>query len=186
MVYAFLFKIILVFVTSFVFGLERQRAHKQVGFGTFTFVAIGACSFAIVALELFPENSAAILGATMTGVGFLGAGALIKNNDKIYGFTTAASIWVFAIYGILIGLGEYPIGGILYLVIWFVVIGDRYLEKRGIGSYKTRLVIVTNKLVCEDDIRNFLLKVGVKNTNLKQLYKIPTNVFVSVIIYTYG
>jgi putative Mg2+ transporter-C (MgtC) family protein len=158
-------KIIVVFVGSFIFGLERQRAHKQVGFGTFIFVAIGSCALTITSLEI-SQDSVGILGAIMTGVGFLGAGALIRNNDKIFGFTTAASIWVFAAFGVLVGVGDYIMSAILYLFIWIVIFYDRYLEKRGIGSYRTRIVIETNKICSQEEVMNFLKKTGVKKTKL--------------------
>ena len=135
------------FILSLLFGLERQYSHKPIGFGTYTFVAIGSCSLAIVAVALGFEHSIPLLSAIVTGIGFLGAGALIKTNDKIFGLTSAASIWAFAIFGLIIGIGEYVIGVMLYFVVWAVVIIDRMLERYGIGSYQKKVTIQTNKIV---------------------------------------
>ena len=135
------------FILSLLFGLERQYSHKPIGFGTYTFVAIGSCSLAIVAVALGFEHSIPLLSAIVTGIGFLGAGALIKTNDKIFGLTSAASIWAFAIFGLIVGIGEYVIGVMLYLVVWTVVIIDRLLERYGIGSYQKKVTIQTNKIV---------------------------------------
>lgn len=144
---AIILRFVITFVLSLLFGLERQYSHKPIGFGTYTFVAIGSCSLAIVAVALGFEHSIPLLSAIVTGIGFLGAGALIKTNDKIFGLTSAASIWAFAIFGLIIGIGEYVIGILLYLVVWTVVIIDRLLERYGIGSYQKKVTIQTNKIV---------------------------------------
>lgn len=152
-----LIRFIITFVSAMLFGFERQRSHKPIGFGTFVFVGVGSCGLAMAAVSINKENPLPLLSGIVTGIGFLGAGALIKTNDKIFGVTTAASIWAFAIFGILIGVGEYLAGMMIYLFMWFVVIIDRYLENKGIGSYQRKLVIKTNRMVPDKDIRNLLL-----------------------------
>ncbi len=146
-VLAILIRFLITLVLSLFFGLERQYSHKPIGFGTYTFVAIGSTCLAIIAVNLGFEHSIPLLSAIVTGIGFLGAGALIKTNDKIFGLTSAASIWAFAIFGLTIGIGEYATGAILYSLIWVVVIGDRLLERYGIGSYQKKVIIQTNKII---------------------------------------
>lgn len=146
----------LAFLLAFLFGLQRQRSHKPVGFGTFTFVTMGSCALAITASTIAHDNPLALLGAIVTGIGFLGAGALIKTTDKIFGFTTAASIWVFAIFGLTIGIGEYLIAGLLYGAVWIIIFFDRAFEKRGIGSYQVKMSITTNMIVPEKEIKHHL------------------------------
>ena|SRR5659263_171028 len=94
-----LLRLTLTFALSLIFGYERQRSHKPIGFGTFIFVSVGSCGLAITA-TILSENPLPLLGSVVTGIGFLGAGALIKTNEKTFGFTTAASVWLFAIFGI--------------------------------------------------------------------------------------
>ena len=147
------------FVLALVFGLERQKAHNPVGFGTFNFVALGACSLGITSIFISAEDPSGLLSAIVTGIGFLGAGALIKSNDRVFGFTTAASIWILAIFGLTIGIGDYFIGGALYLSIWIILGVDRILEVKGIGTYQKRITVVTNRMVDEKEIRkNFGVK----------------------------
>ena len=147
------------FVLSLLFGLERQRAHNPVGFGTFNFVAVGSCSLGITAMLISTESPFGLLSAIVTGIGFLGAGALIKSNDRVFGFTTAASIWILSIFGLKIGIGDYMIGGILYASVWLILGVDRILEAKGIGTYQKRITIVTNRMVEEREIRkNFDVK----------------------------
>jgi len=160
--------ILILLFKSFVFGIERQKSHKPVGFGTFIFVALGSCALAVTAIALSPENPLPLLSAIVTGIGFLGAGALVRTTDKIYGFTTAASIWVFAIVGLIIGTGNYAEGIALYILLWGVVYCDRYFENRGIGSYQKRLTVHVNKIISPRDIEK-VLSLGITNYKLISL-----------------
>ena len=150
-------RFILTFIFAFIFGLERQRAHKPVSFGTYIFVSIGSCALSLISLNLSPSNPLALLGSIVTGIGFLGAGALIKTTDKIFGFTSAASIWIFSILGLVIGAGEYLIGILIYIAVWVVIFVDSRLEERGIGSYQKRMIIITNSIVEEKKIKEILI-----------------------------
>jgi uncharacterized membrane protein YhiD involved in acid resistance len=128
-------------VLAVAFGLARQKLGKPIGFGTFVFVSIGSCALAITAMHMSPENPLPLLGSIITGVGFLGAGALIRTTDRIAGFTSAATIWVVAIFGLSVGVGEYLIAGILYAVIWIVILLDRLLEIRSVGAHARKLTV---------------------------------------------
>lgn len=163
---AIIIKLLVTFVLSFIFGYERQKSNKHVGFGTFIFVAIGACVLSIIALDFDPGNPISLIGAIITGIGFLGAGALIRGGDKVFGFTSAATIWAFAVFGVAIGVGEYSLGILLYSFIWIIVFFDKYLEREGIGSYRTKLVIKTKGYIEENKVRDFLVSMGIKKTKL--------------------
>jgi len=147
-----LLRLTLTFALSLIFGYERQRSHKPIGFGTFIFVSVGSCGLAITA-TLLNENPLPLLGSVVTGIGFLGAGALIKTNEKTFGFTTAASVWLFAIFGIIIGVGQYVIGTTIYLLTWIIIFFDKLFEKNGMGYYQKRLIINTNKIVEKSEIK---------------------------------
>ncbi|MCX9083366.1 MAG: MgtC/SapB family protein [Candidatus Methanoperedens sp.] len=152
-----LLKLTLTFALALIFGYERQRSHKPIGFGTFIFVSVGSCGLAITA-TLLNENPLPLLGSVVTGIGFLGAGALIKTNEKTFGFTTAASVWLFAIFGIIVGVGEYFIGIIIYLLTWIIIYFDKVFEKKGMGYYQKRLIINTNKIVEKSEIKKIFLE----------------------------
>lgn len=136
-----------VLIGSLFFGLVRQKLHKPIGFGTFTFVSLGSCALALTSLVVASENPLLLVGSIVTGVGFLGAGALIRTTDKTSGFTSAASIWLFAIFGIVVGLGEYLLGGVIYAISFLIIVIDGYLEEHSIGAYQKKMVITTNKLI---------------------------------------
>jgi putative Mg2+ transporter-C (MgtC) family protein len=152
-----LIRLTLTFALSLIFGYERQRSHKPIGFGTFIFVSVGSCGLAITA-TILNENPLPLLGSVVTGIGFLGAGALIKTNEKTFGFTTAASVWLFAIFGIIIGVGQYVIGITIYLLTWVIIYFDKLFEKKGMGYYQKRLIINTNKIVEKSDIKEIFLQ----------------------------
>jgi putative Mg2+ transporter-C (MgtC) family protein len=149
-------RILLVFLLSSLYGIERQKNHKPAGFGTFTLVAVGACSLVIIASEFGETYSVAIIGAVVTGIGFLGAGALLRNNDRVFGFATAASIWFFAIFGLVIGLGYFAIGFLIYVIVWLAVMFDNYLEEKGLGSYRRRVTITYNDFDKKDELSDIL------------------------------
>src|SRR5207249_9333948 len=69
-------RLVIVFLLAFGIGLERQLRRKPVGFGTFVFVSTGACALAILSVDLEDQNPLPLLGGVITGIGFLGAGAL--------------------------------------------------------------------------------------------------------------
>jgi uncharacterized membrane protein YhiD involved in acid resistance len=153
-------KILIVFVLTFLYGWERQRSHKPIGLGTFVLVATGSCGLTIVALQLSLTNSIFILGSIVSGVGFLGAGALMGGNssERMFEFTTAASVWLFSIFGIIMGLGYYEIGLIIYVFVWIVVFFDINLEKRFIDSYKREISIKTKGFMEKKEITDILSK----------------------------
>lgn len=134
-------RLLLTFFLAALFGLESQRSHKPVGFGTFAFVAIGSCALSLIALDSGGGTNIALMGAIISGIGFLGAGALIKTSDKVFGFMTAASVWLFSILGIIVGFGYYYLGAIVYLFMWFCVMTDTYFEKMGVGGYQKKIII---------------------------------------------
>jgi putative Mg2+ transporter-C (MgtC) family protein len=151
---------------SFLFGIERQFSNKSTGFGTFIFVSVGSYLLGELSLIFSPNNVLLIVGGVVTGIGFLGAGALIKTQDKIFGFTTSASIWIFSIIGLCVGLKRYDLAIIGYLIVWIVILTDKLFEKAGIGTYQRRLVIKTNKIVRKEEFIKFFKNYKWKLLNL--------------------
>lgn len=140
--YAVIERLIIVFLLSLVFGIERQSRKKPVGFGTFVFVAIGSALLSIIAIS-FSDGASPLplLSGTISGIGFLGAGALIKGPEKVFGFTTAAAIWGIAAFGMTIGTGLIAYGLIFYALFWAVLLIDVYFEKIKFGHHAARLSI---------------------------------------------
>lgn len=155
-IFGIILRLVITFLLSMLFGIERQSSHKPVGFGTFTFVSLGACTIALLAVSLGVDKSMGILGAAITGIGFLGAGALIKTGDKIFGANTAAAIWLFAIFGLVMGLGQYALAIVAYSLVWATVFFDRYFARQSLGSYQKRITIQTKEIIDEREIESII------------------------------
>ncbi|HSK00801.1 MAG TPA: MgtC/SapB family protein [Kofleriaceae bacterium] len=93
-----------------VIGVERELRNKPAGISTNCFVMAGACLFTFVSQSIDPNSPARIAAQVVSGVGFLGAGMILKSEaNTIKNLTTAASIWFAAAIGMVIGFGWYPI-----------------------------------------------------------------------------
>lgn len=109
-------------------GLDREQLDKPAGVRTFSIVAMGAAFFSLVGLIAFGENDAGarIAAQVVTGVGFLGAGAILHNRGNVLGLTTAAGIWGAAAVGMGFGFGLYvmSIGGAVLMLGVLRVVGQ--------------------------------------------------------------
>lgn len=92
-------------------GLEREYRQKPAGLRTNILIAVGSALFTIVSLEMTKgvADTSRVAGQIVTGIGFLGGGAIMRNRDTVHGMTTAATIWVNAAIGIAAGIGQYAI-----------------------------------------------------------------------------
>jgi putative Mg2+ transporter-C (MgtC) family protein len=116
-----------------IIGAERQMRHKIAGVTTHLMVAFGACGIAIMqellyhealalALELASQGITVnlerqrVIAQIVVGVGFLGAGTILKTSSGIYGLTTAATLWLGAMIGLIFGMGAYSLGIVLSVV----------------------------------------------------------------------
>ena len=108
----FLIRIAVCLVCGTTIGVERELRHKPAGISTNCFVIAGACLFTFISQEVDPNSPARIAAQVVSGIGFLGAGMILKAGDKVTNLTTAASVWFAAAIGMSIGMGWYLIAGI--------------------------------------------------------------------------
>jgi putative Mg2+ transporter-C (MgtC) family protein len=91
-----------------ILGVERELRNKPAGISTNCFVMAGACLFTFISMSVDPNSPARIAAQVVSGVGFLGAGMILKGEgNKVKNLTTAASVWFAAAIGMVIGLGWY-------------------------------------------------------------------------------
>ena len=108
--------LLVAFVLALPIGWNRARAERGAGLRTFPLVAMASCGFVQTANSVLGPglpNQANIMQGIITGVGFIGAGAIIKEGAAVSGHATAASIWTVGIIGAAVGYGYYDIGLIL-------------------------------------------------------------------------
>ena len=124
-------------------GLEREFRHKPAGLRTNMLIALGSALFAILSVQLGTSTGSPdrIAAQVVTGIGFLGAGAILRTGDHVQGLTTAATIWVNAAIGMSAGLGSYAVaagGAALTLVVLALLpIMEQMFEERG-GGHRER------------------------------------------------
>ncbi len=102
-------KIILALVLGGVMGLERQYNDKPAGYATNSIICVGATLFTILSLYMaeMGGDPGRIAAQIVSGVGFLGAGAILREGNKVSGLTTAAAVWLVAAIGMAVGFGQY-------------------------------------------------------------------------------
>jgi len=122
-------------------GTEREYMGHAAGIRTMALIAVGSCMFTAVALEpafgsrVDPTRIAAQI---VTGVGFLGAGSILRQGEYVRGLTTAASIWVAASLGMAVGFGYYLIAIFTALLVLVTLVAIRPLENRFFKNRKMR------------------------------------------------
>lgn len=102
-------KIFLALVLGGALGMERQYHDKPAGYATNCLICLGAMLFTILSEQMGHQGGdpGRIAAQVVTGLGFIGAGSILRDGNKISGLTTAASVWVVAAIGMAIGYGQY-------------------------------------------------------------------------------
>jgi len=118
-------KLVLAGLAGGLIGIEREFRDKAAGFRTLIFIGLGAALFTILSSRLAGENDPTRIAAgIVAGVGFLGAGVIMRDSGRVVGLTTAATIWATAALGMSIGGGEYGLAavglGISLAVLWIL------------------------------------------------------------------
>ena len=117
-------------------GLEREYHQKPAGLRTNILIALGSALFTILSLQMTQgvADTSRVAGQIVTGIGFLGGGAILRSGDSIHGMTTAATIWVNAAIGIAAGTGQFALAAFataLTLVVLAVLPPiELYFERR--------------------------------------------------------
>lgn len=115
---------------SGIIGLDREWRRSPAGLRTHMLVGIGAALVMVMAGSLYDDNSAARLAANViTGVGFLGAGVIIRRGDQVHELTTAASLWFVAMVGLVAGARLYVLATGATILGWVVLTVLRWLTK---------------------------------------------------------
>jgi putative Mg2+ transporter-C (MgtC) family protein len=117
-----------------VVGFERERSGKPAGLRTHMLVSLGTALFVIACLEsgMSSEGMSRVVQGLATGIGFLGAGAILKLTEQkdIKGLTTAAGIWMTAALGVAAGLGRWGSAAVGVVMIWIILsVLDRVDER---------------------------------------------------------
>jgi putative Mg2+ transporter-C (MgtC) family protein len=126
-----------------VVGTERQLSEEAAGFRTHLLVALGSCLFTLMSgFGLANSPDLRVAAQVVTGVGFLGAGAILRSGFGVRGLATAASLWVVAALGMATALGYYPAAATVTVLAVITLRGAKWLEA-GLMRFHSRQVEVT-------------------------------------------
>lgn len=133
--------LVLALVLSGLIGLERQIRRRTAGLRTHILVCLGSCLMMLTSIHVFdiyknevPLDPARIAAGVITGVGFLGAGAIMVDRSNIKGLTTAASIWMVSAIGLAVGCGFYSAAIVSTFLTLAVLLVLRYVEGSVFGK----------------------------------------------------
>lgn len=116
---------------GFAIGIERESRGKDAGISTHVLVIAGAALFTLISALVDPMSTSRIAAQIVSGIGFLGAGLILKEGASVKNLTTAASLWVAGAIGMAIGFGFYTIAVIAAFV---SILAPRipHLQKKGV------------------------------------------------------
>lgn len=142
-IHEILFRLGLATLFGTILGIDRDLHRKPAGLRVLAMVGLGACGIIMVSIMIDHSTSDGILRAVqgvLTGIGFLGAGVIMhaQGKDEVHGLTTAATIWISAIVGIICGAGQFLLACSVFGIAWFLLIGGRWIERRIISWTDTR------------------------------------------------
>jgi putative Mg2+ transporter-C (MgtC) family protein len=128
-------KLLVAILIGLLIGSEREYRSKPAGLRTLMLVTLGSCIFTILSLKIGTANPDRLAANIITGIGFLGAGAIFKDENKINGLTTATTIWVCAALGMAAGAAYYLVafaGTVLTLtVLSLLVFLENFIDSHG-------------------------------------------------------
>jgi len=152
-----MFRLILSMVLGMVVGAERKRKGQIAGIRTFALISMGACLAMLLSiyvpqvyLGLKNGDPGRIAAQVITGIGFIGGGAMIHMKGAVKGLTTAAGIWMTAIIGMAVGIGMYMCSiGATILILLTLVTFEQYEKRRKLGQ-ESKVVGITVDGIVED------------------------------------
>lgn len=135
-------RLLLSMILGAIVGAERKNKGQFAGVRTFALISMGACLAMLLSIYVPQEymglkngDPGRIAAQVITGIGFLGGGAMIQSKGSVRGLTTAAGIWVTAIIGMAVGVGMYAVSiGTTAMILVVLVLFERYEKWRGMGQ----------------------------------------------------
>ena len=141
-------RLIVAAALGMVVGFERERHEHPAGMRTHLLVAVGSAAFTILSVQVFagPDGDRGRVAAQIVaGIGFLGAGAILKEGATVRGLTTAASLWAMAAIGMAVGAGAWGVGVVVTLIVLVSLWPLRIVTERYVGRehHRVRLQLAT-------------------------------------------
>jgi putative Mg2+ transporter-C (MgtC) family protein len=130
----FIVRLLAALLAGGIIGWQREASHKSAGLRTHLLVCAGTATFvlAAVGMDMQLDAMSRVVQGLTTGIGFLGAGAILKleSSQQVKGLTTAAGVWMTAALGVMIGLGQLGLAAIGTALAWVVLSSLLKVDKR--------------------------------------------------------
>lgn len=173
-------KLILACVLGGIIGIERESLNRPAGFRTYTLVCVGSALAMVVSLDMYFQyyqnvnaDPGRIAAQVVSGIGFLGAGTIMKEGATVRGLTTAAGLWGVACIGLAVGAGMYIPAVVTTALILFVLVYFAKFEEffTGMRVYKGLVMVVNDEPGQVGKVGSVLGELGVliKNISLNRL-----------------
>ena len=150
-------KLVLSLLLGATIGMERRRKGQIAGLRTFALISMGATLAMLISIYIPQEymglkngDPGRIAAQVVSGVGFLGAGAIIQMKGSVRGLTTAAGIWMTACIGLAVGAGMYLISIITTLLIIFILVNIERIEQRHNFLWESKIIRVKMHGILDD------------------------------------
>ena len=146
----FIIRLFMAIALGFALGLERELTNKYAGLRTHILVCLGACIFTLLSIYAFPtfatgdnvdvaqatgiRDTSRVAAQIVTGIGFIGAGTVLRNGPMVFGLTTAATLWIAASIGMACGAGIFDVAIIATVLSVAVLTLIRIFEKQILPS----------------------------------------------------
>ncbi len=153
-VYEIIFKLALAGILGGLIGLERESLNRPAGLRTYTLVCVGSALAMVVSLDMYFQyyqtvnaDPGRIAAQVISGIGFLGAGTIMREGATVRGLTTAAGLWVVACIGLAVGAGLYIPAITTTVLILFILIYFIHFEEKftGLREYKGLLMLLEDR-----------------------------------------
>jgi len=179
-----IYKLILSMLLGAVVGYERRRKGQTAGVRTFSLISMGATLAMLLSIYVPQEymglkngDPGRIAAQVITGIGFLGAGAIIQMKGSVRGLTTAAGIWMMAIIGMAVGLGMYLLSIFASALILFILVQLERIEKRVSRGAESRIIRISLGTILHDiaEYRKVLKRHNIHLSNFYVDYDFDAN-----------
>ena len=175
----FIFRIFICFILSILIGIERQYRHKTVGLRTNVLVSLGSFMFVSISFNSLDTDYTRIAAQVVSGIGFLGAGVILRDGTRVKGLNTAATLWCVAAIGVLTAFGLIieALIGTLFILLSNILL--RIVSHKIMNKIKINENCIIN-IICNIDeekfIKNLIIKLINKyNLTMKSFQKLKFN-----------
>ena len=166
----YMLRILISVIFGFCIGLERELTNKYAGLRTHILVCLGACVFTLISIYGFPtfapgdnvlidqatgiRDTSRVAAQIVTGIGFIGAGTVLRNGPIVLGLTTAATLWIAASIGMACGAGMFEIAFAGTLLSILTLVSIRVFERKVLPNSTKRTKRVKLVIVCQNQFAN--------------------------------